>query len=188
MHVTLQRARQHSRGRFLTGAALNLVGAGLLLGLATSSALTAQRTDADTLITGSLPATAADVPLELRIEITRPGLEGIRLAGRLSEDGGLITKPVTWKLVRTLGTGARAATDEATDELILQSRREHTSAYALASRAFEALPDAVRAVHAATGQTQFPISLSLAREPEKEIEQWMQMVRGARERAEASAE
>ena len=61
------------------------------------------------------------------------------------------------------------------------------SAYALASRAFEALPDAVRAVHAATGQTQFPISLSLAREPEKEIEQWMQMVRGARERA-ASAE
>ena len=45
-----------------------------------------------------------------------------------------------------------------------------------------------RAVHAATGQTQFPISLSLAREPEKEIEQWMQMVRGARERAEASAE
>ena len=80
------------------------------------------------------------------------------------------------------------ATDEATDELILQSRREHTSAYALASRAFEALPDAVRAVHAATGQTQFPISLSLAREPEKEIEQWMQMVRGARERAEASAE
>ena len=79
-------------------------------------------------------------------------------------------------------------TDEATDELILQSRREHTSAYALASRAFEALPDAVRAVHAATGQTQFPISLSLAREPEKEIEQWMQMVRGARERAEASAE
>ena len=79
-------------------------------------------------------------------------------------------------------------TDEATDELILQSRREHTSAYALASRTFEALPDAVRAVHAATGQTQFPISLSLAREPEKEIEQWMQMVRGARERAEASAE
>ena len=54
-------------------------------------------------------------------------------------------------------------TDEATDELILQSRREHTSAYALASRAFEALPDAVRAVHAATGQTQFPIAQPGAR-------------------------
>lgn len=107
MHVTLQRARQHSRGRFFTGAALNFVGAGLLLFLASSSALTAQRTDADTLITGSLPATATNVPLELRIEITTPGSEGIRLAGRLSEDGGLITKPVTWKLIRTLGNGAQ---------------------------------------------------------------------------------
>jgi len=107
MHVTLQRARQHSRGRFFTGAALNFVGASLLLSLATSPVLAAQRTDADTIITGSLPAATANVPLELRIEITRPGLEGIRLAGRLSEDGGLITKPVTWKLVRTLGNGAQ---------------------------------------------------------------------------------
>lgn len=107
MHVTLQRARQHSRGRFFTGAALNFVGAGLLLSLAASPALAAQRTNTDTLITGSLPARTANVPLELRIEITRPGLEGIRLAGRLSEDGGLITRPVTWKLIRTLGDGAR---------------------------------------------------------------------------------
>ncbi len=107
MHVNLQRARQHSRGRFFTGAALNFVGAGLFLFLASSSAFTAQRTDADTLITGSLPATPADVPLELRIEIIKPGSEGIRLAGRLSENGGLITKPVTWKLIRTLGTGAQ---------------------------------------------------------------------------------
>lgn len=106
MHVNLQRARQHSRGRFLTGAALNFVGAGLVLFLATSSALTAQRSDADALITGSLPATSVSVPLEMRIEITKPGSEGIRLAGRLSEDGGLITKPVTWKLIRTLGNGA----------------------------------------------------------------------------------
>ncbi len=107
MHVSLQRARQHSRGRFFTGAALNFVGASLLLSLATSPVLAAQRTDADTIITGSLPAATANVPLELRIEITRPGLEGIRLAGRLSEDGGLITKPVTWKLIRTLGNGAQ---------------------------------------------------------------------------------
>jgi len=107
MHVTLQRARQHSRGRFFTGAALNFVGAGLLLLFATSSALTAQRTEASPLITGSLPAPSANVPLELRIEITKPGSEGIRLDGRLSEDGGLITKPVTWRLLRTLGNGAQ---------------------------------------------------------------------------------
>ena len=115
MHVSLQRARQHSRGRFFTGAALNFVGASLLLSLATSPVLAAQRTDADTIITGSLPAATANVPLELRIEITRPGLEGIRLAGRLSEDGGLITKPVTWKLVRTLGNGAQGGEPVYTD-------------------------------------------------------------------------
>ena len=105
MHVTLQRARQHSRGRFLTGAALNFVGAALLIGFATTAAQTAQRADADAVITGSLPAKTADIPMELRIEVTRPGNEGIGLAGRLSEYGGLITRPISWKLVRTLGTG-----------------------------------------------------------------------------------
>ena len=107
MHVTLQRARQHSQGRFLTGAALNVVGATLLLGLALPAAHAAQRIDADALITGSLPAKTANIPMELRIEITRPGLEGIELAGRLSEYGGRITKPITWKLMRTLGEGNR---------------------------------------------------------------------------------
>ncbi|WP_108882982.1 hypothetical protein [Anderseniella sp. Alg231-50] len=55
------------------------------------------------------------MPLELRIEITRPGREGIRLAGRLSEDGGLIKKPVTWKLIRTLGNGAKGGEPVYTD-------------------------------------------------------------------------
>lgn len=105
MHVTLQRARQHSQGRFLTGAALNFVGATLLLSLAATPAYAAQRVDADAVITGSLPAKTANVPMELRIEITRPGREGIGLAGRLSEYGGLITRPITWKLLRTLGDG-----------------------------------------------------------------------------------
>ena len=106
MHVLLQRARQHSRGRFLTGAALNFVGASLFLGIAVSQALAAQQTDVDPTITGSLPAASSEIPFELRIEITRPGDEGIRLAGRLSQEGGLINKPVEWKLVRTLGDGA----------------------------------------------------------------------------------
>jgi len=107
MHVTLQRARQHSQGRFLTGAALNFVGATLLLSLAASPAHAAQRIDADALITGSLPAKTANVPMELRIEITQPGREGIELAGRLSKYGGRITRPITWKLMRTLGDGDR---------------------------------------------------------------------------------
>ncbi len=107
MHVLLQRARQHSQGRFLTGAALNFVGAGLLIGFALSPALAAQPTVADPVVTGTLPAASSEIPFELRIEITKSGLEGIRLAGRLSQHGGLISKPVSWKLVRTLGNGAQ---------------------------------------------------------------------------------
>lgn len=106
MHVTSQRARQHSRGRLLTGAALNFVGATLLLSHATASVLAAQRVDADAMTTGSLPSASSDVPMELRIEVTGPGREGIKLAGRLSQSGGLITKPVSWKLIRTLGDGS----------------------------------------------------------------------------------
>ena len=105
MHVTLQRARQHGRGRFLTGAALSFVGATVFMGMTACSAISAQRADADALITGTLPPKTQDIPFELRIEVTQAGKEGIELAGRLSEDGGLITKPVSWKLVRTLGAG-----------------------------------------------------------------------------------
>lgn len=115
MHVILQRARQHSKGRFLTGAALNFVGATLLLSFTASPTLAAQRVDADALITGSLPAATANVPMELRIEIIKPGSEGIRLAGRLSETGGLITKPITWKLIRTLGGGIQGGEPVYTD-------------------------------------------------------------------------
>lgn len=107
MHVLLQRARQHSRGRFLTGAALSFVGATVIIAFTGSAAQTAGRADADALITGTLPPKTQDVPFELRISITSPGKEGIELAGRLSEDGGLITRPITWKLMRTLGDGTR---------------------------------------------------------------------------------
>jgi len=105
MHVTLQRARQHGRGRFLTGAALSFVSATVFMGMTACSAFSAQRADADALITGTLPPKTQDIPFELRIEVTQAGKEGIEVAGRLSEDGGLITKPVFWKLVRTLDAG-----------------------------------------------------------------------------------
>jgi hypothetical protein len=98
MHVSLSRARQHHRGRLLTGAALTLAGAALATSLFAVTPHAAQRTDADAIITGSLPPKTTDVPYELRIEVTRPGMEGLELAGRLSEDGGLITLPIKWKV------------------------------------------------------------------------------------------
>ncbi len=117
MHVSLQRARQRKQGRFLTGAALCIVGATIASMLPGASAFSAQRPDADAIITGSLPAETQDVPFELRISITKAGQEGIEFAGRLSEDGGLITKPINWKLTRTLGdnlTGSETVFDNHT--------------------------------------------------------------------------
>lgn len=114
MHVSLSRARKHHRGRLLTGAALTLAGTMLAAGIFTASSIAAQRTDADAIITGSLPAPVTDAPFEVRIEVTRPGTEGIELSARLSEDGGLITRPVQWKVRRALKDGgiSAAATNE----------------------------------------------------------------------------
>lgn len=41
-----------------------------------------------------------DVASEIRIELTRPGQEGIFLNARLSEEGGLITLPISWRVKR----------------------------------------------------------------------------------------
>ncbi len=105
MHVSLSRARQHQQGRLLTGAALTLAGAALVTSLFAIAPHAAQRADADAMITGSLPPKTTDIPYELRIEVTRPGLEGLELAGRLSEDGGLITLPIKWKVRRAASDG-----------------------------------------------------------------------------------
>jgi hypothetical protein len=108
MHVSLSRARKHCRGRLLTGAALSLTGALLAASLFTVAPHAAQRTDADALITGTITPRTTDVPFELRIEITSPGKEGLELAGRLSQDGGLITRPIRWKVSRALSDGSIA--------------------------------------------------------------------------------
>lgn len=114
MHVSLSRAGKHHRGRLLTGAALKLAGALLATGIFTATANTAQRTDADAIVTGSVPPRTIDVAYELRIELTQPGLEGIELAGRLSKDGGLITLPINWKISRKFaddGIGTAGASE-----------------------------------------------------------------------------
>lgn len=105
MHVSLSRARKHHRGRLLTGAALTLAATMISTAFLATSPNAAQRTDADAIITGTLPPRTTEVPFELRIEITRPGREGLELSGRLSEDGGLITRPVKWKVRRALADG-----------------------------------------------------------------------------------
>lgn len=43
-----------------------------------------------------------DVGAEVRIELTRPGNEGLSFNARLSEDGGLVSRPISWH-VRAFG-------------------------------------------------------------------------------------
>ena len=116
MHVTLSRAREHHRGRLLTGAALTLAGTLLATSIFASGLNAAQRADADAVITGSIQPQAADHPFELRIEVTKPGNEGMELSARLSEDGGLITRPVHWKIRRAAQDGG-IATDTSKERL-----------------------------------------------------------------------
>ena len=64
---------------------------------------------ADPMITGSISRAAPVVAdHELRIEATRQGAEGIELAARLDEGGGLVTRPVHWTVKRAMG-GSPAA-------------------------------------------------------------------------------
>jgi hypothetical protein len=62
---------------------------------------------ANPIITGSVTRPAAVVAdHELRIEFTREGAEGLQLAARLDERGGLVTRPVSWTVKRAMGGSA----------------------------------------------------------------------------------
>lgn len=71
-------------------------------------------------------------------------------------------------------------TDEAIDHMINLSliKGENRSAYSLAREHFDSLPDAVTRIGESTGQTQFPISLNLAKDPTAEIATWLSHLGG----------
>jgi hypothetical protein len=48
--------------------------------------------------TPQIEASGSDVASEVRIELTQPGSEGLSFNARLSENGGLITRPVSWRV------------------------------------------------------------------------------------------
>jgi hypothetical protein len=48
--------------------------------------------------TPQFEASGPDVASEIRIELTRPGNEGLSFNARLSEEGGLVNRPVVWKV------------------------------------------------------------------------------------------
>jgi hypothetical protein len=48
--------------------------------------------------TPSITRSGTDVGAEVRIELTQPGTEGLSFNARLSEDGGFITRPISWEV------------------------------------------------------------------------------------------
>ena len=48
--------------------------------------------------TPQIDASGTDVASEVRIELTRPGSEALSFNARLSENGGLINRPVSWRV------------------------------------------------------------------------------------------
>ncbi|HKG75620.1 MAG TPA: hypothetical protein VKA79_15375 [Aestuariivirgaceae bacterium] len=86
-----------ARGRRLRTVTLSL----MVLGLIGADGVTAApQPEASPEITGSLPLPEA--PYDLRAFITRAGTEGFELAARLQERGGIVTKPVSWRVFRIL--------------------------------------------------------------------------------------
>lgn len=68
--------------------------AGLLMASPAWAASSTAAIDRTPVIEGS----GADVASQIRIELTRPGSEGLRFDARLSEDGGLINRPISWRI------------------------------------------------------------------------------------------
>ena len=48
--------------------------------------------------TPEIEGSGADVASQIRIEMTTPGSEALRFDGRLSEDGGIINRPISWRI------------------------------------------------------------------------------------------
>ena len=69
-------------------------------------------------------------------------------------------------------------TDEAIDHMINLSisNGKNKSAYSLARDHFDALPAAVKKIGESTGQSQFPISLDMAKDPNAEIANWLSFI------------
>jgi hypothetical protein len=89
---------QGVRGYRLGAVTLSLMVLGLIGGAYDVMAATQPLASPET--TGSLPLPEA--PYDQRAFIARSGTEGFELAARLQEHGGIITKPVSWRVFRIL--------------------------------------------------------------------------------------
>lgn len=86
------------RGHRLTAVTLSILAFSLMSSAVELGAATPPSASPE--ITGSLPLPEA--PYDQRAFITKPGTEGFELAARLHDHGGLISRPVSWRVFRLL--------------------------------------------------------------------------------------
>lgn len=103
MHSALSRGMHSSKGHRPTAVALFIFAVGLFYAPAEAGAATPPLASPE--ITGSLPLPEA--PYEQRAFLTKPGKEGFELAVRLQDQGGLVTRPVSWRIYKLI-TGPSA--------------------------------------------------------------------------------
>lgn len=108
-------SRNARPGLGATAALLALAGGLVVVGTGVPQAASPQGSShgtysgVDPLITGSISrAEPVVADHELRIEFTAEGAEGLQLAARLDERGGLVNQPVTWTVKRAMGGSAAA--------------------------------------------------------------------------------
>lgn len=106
MKGSLKAAGQYLKGRRLIAAALFSLVTLSTVCSGTAISATSNVTSVDPTTTASIAP--QPVPHEVRVEVTKMGWEGIELAGRLHELGGLINKPITWTIRRPVIPGAKA--------------------------------------------------------------------------------
>ena len=97
MHKAQSRASQASQGRRQRVATLLLFMSCSIFGSGQLAAATPPQA-ASPEITGSLPLPEA--PYDQRAFLTKAGTEGFELAARLKENGGLIGRPISWRVYR----------------------------------------------------------------------------------------
>jgi hypothetical protein len=102
MHDDCTRALQIRRQKSATSAAL--LTAVLFLSIATPLAYGASKVIEESALAIAAPNFQDKVAHDIAIELVKPGNEGLELTARLSENGGLIERDISWTLRDAQGT------------------------------------------------------------------------------------
>lgn len=100
MRSLFTRAAQHKKGHRLTPVAFIVFAAAVFVIVSSAIGKAALRAPADNITTGSLPPASALIDEDKFIRHAKSGKEGLQLAARLTQTGGFIQRPISWKIFK----------------------------------------------------------------------------------------